>query len=154
MAQKAKVSAKKSNVPAEIGVGVAAAALAVAGGYVLWEKMGKQRQAKVKTWVAKARKEAAQKLAKAKNMGEAEYNRIVDAAVKRYGLSEGIGNADLAKVASDLKSQWGNIQKQAMVIANHVQKTRGTLKTKPKAKKATSSSKAKKTVAKKRKATK
>ena len=50
---------------AEIGAGaVAAAALAVAGGYILWDRMGKQKQTKVKAWVLKARKEAATQFAR------------------------------------------------------------------------------------------
>jgi len=114
--------AKKSNMGKGVGVGVAAAALAIAGGYVLWENMGKQKQTKVKAWVAKARKETMQNLAKAKGAGEVQYRRIVDTAVKRYGLSEGISHADLAKVASDLKGEWRNIQGHAKAIVKQLQK--------------------------------
>ena len=141
----AKKTAKKRNVGAEIGAGAAvAAALAIAGGYVLWEKMGKQRQKKVKTWVAKARKDAVQKLAAAKKMGEAEYKRIVDAAVKKYA-SGGITKIELTKVAADLKSEWKNIQGHAQAIAKQIQKQRGAMK-KPVAKPA---ARKKKTVARK-----
>ena len=121
----AKQPMKRENKVAGVGIGVAAAALAIAGGYVLWGKMGKQQQKKVKTWVAKARKDAIQNLAKARGAGEAQYKRIVDAAVKRYGLSEGISKVDLAKVASDLKGEWRNIQGHAKAIAKQLQKQRG-----------------------------
>lgn len=113
---------KKSSSGAGVGVGVAAAALAIAGGYVLWENMGKKKQTKVKAWVVKARKETMEKLAKAKDVGEVQYKHIVDAAVKRYGLSEGISKADLGKVASDLKAEWGKIQGHAKAIAKQLQK--------------------------------
>jgi hypothetical protein len=114
---------KKNNKGgSEVGVGLAAAALALAGGYVLWEKMGKERQEKAKAWIVKARQEAVNKLADAKKMGESEYNRIVDAAVKRYGLSEGISKADLSKVAADLKGQWAKIQVKAKTVAKQLQK--------------------------------
>lgn len=108
---------------AEIGAGaLAAAAVVAAGGYILWDKMGKQKQAKVKAWVAKARKEAVKNLGNAKKIGEAEYDRIVDIAVKRYGAAQGINKEELMKVGNDLKAEWTRIKKQAMEISKTAKK--------------------------------
>jgi uncharacterized iron-regulated protein len=118
---------KKSNdVVAKIGVGaVAAAALAMAGGYVLWERMDKNKKAKVKTWVAKARKEAAHKVAIAKKMSEGDYKHIVDAAVTRYGSLANVNKAELQKTATTLKEEWKRIQGHAKTIAAQMQKKSG-----------------------------
>jgi F0F1-type ATP synthase membrane subunit b/b' len=107
----------------KVGLGaITAAALAVAGGYVLWENMGKERQKKVKTWVADARKEAAKNLAKAKKVTQAEYKTIVDKAVKHYGKIHEIDATELAKTADQLKNEWERIRKQAGVVAEEIKK--------------------------------
>ena len=107
----------KSNA-AKIGAGaLAAAAIVAAGGYILWENMGKEKQAKVKTWVAKARKEAIKNLGHAKKVGESEYKRIVDLAVKHYATGEAVSKEEIAKVARDLKAEWVRIKKEADKIA-------------------------------------
>jgi hypothetical protein len=119
---KKKINAGK--IAAEVGAGaVAAAALAVAGGYVLWERMGKQKQARVKSWVAKARQEAARNVANARKMSQTEYKRIVDAAVKRYGSLSDVNKAELAKTAATMKGEWSRIQSQAKVMAKQMQKS-------------------------------
>jgi hypothetical protein len=114
---------KNKHLGAELGAGaVAAAALALAGGYVLWERMGKTKQAKVKMWAANARKDAVRKLAMAKHMSETEYNRIVEQAVKHYGTLAQINKPELAKVATDMKAEWKRIQAQAKLLAKEMQK--------------------------------
>ena len=118
-----KTLKKNKHIGAKIGAGaVAAAALAVAGGYVLWENMGKERRAKVKVWAQKARKDAVAQLAQAKKMSEGEYKHIVDAAVERYGSLANVNKTELQKTAATLKSEWKRIQSQAKVIAAQMQK--------------------------------
>jgi hypothetical protein len=120
-----KKTVKSNHRAAEIGAGaVAAAALAIAGGYVLWDRMGKQKQARVKAWVQKARKEAVAKLAQAKKMSEGEYKHIVDMAVERYGTMSGVNKVELQKTAAALKAEWQRIQKQAKTIAGQMKKTK------------------------------
>lgn len=120
---------KNKNIAAEVGVGaVAAAALAMAGGYILWERMGKEKRAKVKAWAQKARKEAVQNLARAKHVSEVEYKRIVDHAVQHYGSLSNVNKAELIKAAQDLKSEWKRIQSQAKVMAKQMQKAQKPLK--------------------------
>jgi hypothetical protein len=132
---------KNNHRAAEIGAGaVAAAALAVAGGYILWDRMGKQKQAKVKAWVANARKEAAQKVAMAKKkLSEVQYKQIVDAAVERYGSLANVDRAELEKTAATLKAEWQRIQKQAKTVAKQLRE-KHTMSRKP-AKKTTRSKK-------------
>jgi hypothetical protein len=123
------MATKNKHLGAEIGAGaVAAAALALAGGYVLWERMGKTKQAKVKAWVANARKESVKKLAMARSMSETEYNRIVEQAVKHYGAIAKINKPELAKVATDMKAEWKRIQAQAKLLAKEMQKEKATKK--------------------------
>ena len=124
-----KIEKKNKHLAAEIGAGaVAAAALAVAGGYVLWERMGKQKQAKVKAWVAKARKEAATNFARAKKMTEGEYKHIVDAAVERYGSLANVNKAELQKTAASLKAEWNRIHAEAKKMAQEMEKEKSTAK--------------------------
>jgi hypothetical protein len=126
---------KNKHHAAEIGAGaVAAAALAMAGGYVLWERMGKEKQAKVKRWVAEARKETAKKVAHAKKLSEGEYKRIVDSVVKQYGSLDDVNKAELQKTATMLKSEWKRIQGHARTLAKRMpikRPTRKAIKTKP-----------------------
>lgn len=115
---------KNESHAAAIGAGaLAAAALVAAGGYVLWDKMGKQKQEKVKSWVAKARKEAIKNIGHAKKIGEAEYDHIVDVAVKRYGSMQGINKEELAKVADDLKAEWVRIKKHAIEMSKEAKES-------------------------------
>lgn len=114
---------KNKHLAAEIGAGaVAAAALAMAGGYVLWERMDKTKKAKVKTWIARARKDAVVKLAHAKHVSEVEYKRIVDQAVKHYGMLSDANKVEIAKAATAMKAEWKRIQEQAKLMAADMQK--------------------------------
>jgi hypothetical protein len=121
-----KKTSKKAKMAMEVGAGmITAAALAVAGAYVLSDK---KRMAKAKTWAAKARKEAAKNVKIAKRMSEREYVRIVDEATKRYGALHNVGGAELVKAAKDIKAEWKKIQSEAKKL--------GKRKVAPKRKKA------------------
>lgn len=120
---------KTNNIGAKIGAGaLAAAALAMAGGYVLWERMDKKQKENAKAWVRKARKEAAEKFAMAKKMSEGEYERIVDMAVERYGTLAKVNKPELQKTASMLKSEWKRIQGHAKLMAKEMQKSADSVK--------------------------
>ena len=130
-------------IAAEVGAGaVAAAALAMAGGYMLWERMGKQQQAKVKTWVAQARKEAAKNIANAKKMSQAEYKRIVDESVKRYGSLADVNKAEMVKTAAAMKAEWKRIQAHAKMMGKEMSSSKTKLQ--PKKRKAAPARKTKK----------
>jgi hypothetical protein len=105
-----------------------AAALAGAAAYLLSGKEGEKRRAKMKTWAAKAHKEVAQRVKESRQMGEAQYKKIVDEAVKRYGSLEKVNVQDLVKVAQDMKSDWKHFQKHAATMAGMVQKKAAKIK--------------------------
>jgi hypothetical protein len=137
---------KKTNNTAkawEIGAGVTAAVLATAAGaYLLSDKKTK---AKAKAWVSKAKTEVAKRAVAAKKIGKAEYGRIVDQMVKRYGSLENITAADVMMAAKELKGEWDHIQAHAKKIGMAMKKPAA----KSSARKAPTSSKAKHAIAKK-----
>ncbi len=103
----------------EVGAGVlTAAALAAAGAYLLSTK---GQRAKAKAWAVKARKEVAANVRRARTMSQAEYKRVVDQAMKRYGSLSNANKAELLRAAQDMKSEWQNIKKNAHVIAKMAQ---------------------------------
>ncbi len=108
-----KKAARNFAVKAGAGV-LAAAALAAAGAYLLSDKT---RQRKLKAWAAKAKQEVAKHLKTASRMGEAEYKRIVDRAVKRYGGLHKVNSREVARAAQELKEEWQRIRKDAKVLA-------------------------------------
>ncbi|HVO28744.1 MAG TPA: hypothetical protein VMT81_02055 [Candidatus Paceibacterota bacterium] len=113
-----KAKATNKNLGLKIGAGaLAAAALAAAGGYVLWENMDKGKRAKLKTWAVKARKDAIREFARAKRMSEGDYKQIVDRVTSHYAALHHVNQAELAKTAANLKAEWKRIQKQAQAIA-------------------------------------
>lgn len=111
----AKISKKTKRVAIGVGAGVlTAAALAAAAGYLL---SSKQQRAKVKAWAVKARREVAKNVRVAKRMGEKEYRRVVDQAVKRYGSMNKVNTAEILKTAGEMKAEWQRLRKNAEVIA-------------------------------------
>ena len=107
---------KKSNARAwEIGGAITAATIAAtAGAYMLSDKKTK---AKAKKWVASARKEVIKHAKVAKKLGEKEYGRIVDQAVKHYGSLEKLTAADIVSAGKELKGEWKKIQAEAKKMA-------------------------------------
>lgn len=99
----------------EIGGAVTAAVIAAAAGaYLLSDKKTK---AKAKKWVVAARKEVVKKTKRARKLGEKEYSRIVDQAVKRYGSLEKMTAADMIAAGKELKGEWKRIHDEAKKIA-------------------------------------
>lgn len=96
---------KKGNAKTwEVGGAVTAAALAAAAGtYLLSDKKTKT---KAKRWVAAARAEALKKAKTAAKLGEKDYGRIVEQAVKRYGALGKMTAADMMAAAKELKGDW------------------------------------------------
>lgn len=112
---------KKANNTAkgwEIGGALTAAAIAAAAGaYLLSDKKTK---AKAKVWAVKARKEVVKNAKVAKKLGEKEYGRIVEQAVKHYGSMEKITAADIMAAGKELKGEWKKIQAEAKKMAKNV----------------------------------
>ena len=97
MAIKKKSTKKKgSSVKAwEIGGAVTAATIAAAAGvYLLSNKITK---AKAKKWAMEARKEVIKNVKVAKIIGEKEYGRMVDEAMKHHAALENLTAGDIIK---------------------------------------------------------
>jgi len=135
-----KKAAKKGNMRAwEIGAGITAATIAAAAGaYLLSDKKTK---AKTKKWAIAARKEVVKNAKIAKTLGEKEYGRLVDQAVKHYGPLEDLTPADIIAAAKELKGEWANIQAQAKKMAKAQTPKKTAAKKKP-VRKATAAKKA------------
>ena len=130
---KKKATSKNVRVM-EVGAGIlTAAALAAAGAYLL---SSKTQRAKAKAWMDKARKEVAQQVKRAKDMGEKDYTRIVDQAVKHYGTLHKVGVKEIVEVAKDMKSDWSRLRTNAEKMAKMVQKPKAKKQPARKAKRA------------------
>ncbi len=106
----------------KVGAGIAAGiAGAAAGAYLLYTKT-KPQQKKAKVWVAKARKDAAVEAKKLSLIGEKEYHRIVEKAIKHYGAMEKVGAPEIASAVRDAKLEWKHIQAEAKKAARPLAK--------------------------------
>jgi hypothetical protein len=116
MATKKKPTKKSGSARAwEIGSAITAATLAAAAGaYLLSDKKTKT---KAKNWAMKARKEVVKNAKVAKKLGEKEYGRIVDEAMKHHAALENLTAADIIREGRELKSQWKKIQAEAKKMA-------------------------------------
>lgn len=99
------------------GALTAAAIAAAAGAYLLSDKKTK---AKAKAWVVNARKEVVKNAKLATKLGEKEYGRIVEQAVKHYGSAEKLTAADMIAAGKELKSEWKRIQAEAKKMMKEV----------------------------------
>ncbi len=107
---------KSGNTKAwEIGGALTAATIAAAAGaYLLSDKKTK---AKAKKWVAAARKEVVKNAKVAKKLGEKEYGRLVEQAVKHYGSLQKMSAADIIAAGKELKGEWKRIHAEAKKMA-------------------------------------
>lgn len=101
-----KARKKAVKIGASAAAGIAAA---LVGGYLLYQQTEPQRQ-KAKTWIGKARIEAAGKIKKLGRVSESEYNKIVDQAMRHYGSLAKANTAELVAAARDLKNDWNRIR--------------------------------------------
>lgn len=111
----------------EIGGALTAATIAAAGAYLLSDKKTK---AKAKKWVAAARKEVVKNAKVAKKLGEKEYGRLVEQAVKRYGSLEKMSAADIVAAGKELKGEWKKIHAEAKKMAKSSVPKKATTKRK------------------------
>lgn len=126
-----KKAAKKGNSALgwEIGGAITAATIAAAAGaYLLSDKKTKT---KAKKWVVATRKEVVKNAKVAKKLGEKEYGKMVDQAIKRYGSLEKITAADAIKAGKELKAEWKKIQAEAKKMAKNAAPKKAAAKKKP-----------------------
>jgi aminoglycoside phosphotransferase len=127
---KRKAAAKRVRAM-QIGAGVAAGiAGALAGGYLLYERT-KPQQKQAKAWIMKARRAAAAEAKQLSRVGESEYRRIVEKAMRHYGAMERVGAPEVASAIRDAKAEWKHIQRAAKKMAKVSRPVKKTAKKKP-----------------------
>lgn len=131
MPTKKRKSSAKGAQAVKIGAGIAAGiAGALAGAYLLYERTQPQRK-KAQAWVMKARKAAGIEAKQLTSIGEKEYQRIVEKAMKHYGALEHIGGAEIASAVRDAKAEWKHIQSAAKKAAKPAASARKAKKRAP-----------------------
>jgi len=130
MATKKKAIKKGGSAKAwEIGGAITAATLAAAAGaYLLSDK---KTQAKAKKWAMEARKEVVKNVKVAKKLGEKEYGRMVDEAMKHHAALENLTAGDIIKEGKALKAQWRQIKTEAKKMAKAYAPKKVAAKRKP-----------------------
>lgn len=103
-------SKKGMSTGAIIGIGASVAAAAAAT-YFFFGPEGKKNRGKLKGWMIKMKGEIIEKMENAKDLTEAAYERIVDAAAKSYE-KKGVSPEAVREFAGMLKRQWKGFTKQ------------------------------------------
>lgn len=108
----AKKKVSKKGVVAGVTAALAAAA---AGAYFLYgSKQAKANRENLKGWMLKAKGEVLEKMEKLQSVSESEYKDVVDQVLKRYAKVSAVSNAEINKLARELKAHWNNIERTAL----------------------------------------
>ncbi len=127
-----KSKAKALKVGAGVIAGIAGA---IAAGYIAYEKT-KPQQKQAKAWVAKARVEAAKQMKVLKSVSKADYERMMEKALKHYAAIQKVGVSELGSAIKDAKLEWKNIQAQGKEAVKKVVAKKPAAKKAPAKKKA------------------
>ncbi len=111
-------------------LGLAGLAVAgLAGAYFLYGKDGAKNRKAVKTWALRAKADVIEKLAKAKEVSQENFDSIVDEISAKYGSKmKDVSMEDVSAFAKDLKKHWKDIKgtlapKVTAVVKKAVKKT-------------------------------
>lgn len=116
MAAKKQVTGKRMRA-VRVGAGVAAGiAGAVAGAYLLYERT-KPQQKQAKAWIMKSRKAAGIEAKRLSKIGEKEYHRMMEKALRHYGAMEKVSAPEIASAIREAKAEWKHIQTTAKKAA-------------------------------------
>lgn len=101
---------ESSHVGAKLGLaGLAVAGLA--GAYFLYGKDGAKNRKTVKTWALRAKADVIEKLEKAKEVSQENFDGIVDEISAKYGSKmKDVSVDDITSFAKDLKKHWKDIK--------------------------------------------
>ena len=119
MAKKTSKAVKAVEVGAGIAAGIAGA---IAAGYILLEKT-KPQQKQAKQWIAKARTEAAHQMKNVQRMSKADYERIMDKALKHYAAVQKVGASELVSAMKDAKAEWKHMQSEGKKVSSAAKKS-------------------------------
>ncbi|OGG87723.1 hypothetical protein A2592_03300 [Candidatus Kaiserbacteria bacterium RIFOXYD1_FULL_42_15] len=99
-----------------IGVGLTAAAVAAAaaGTHFLYGSKGASKNRKaVKSWALKAKAEVLEKLEKAQQMTQTEYEQLIDTVGGAYAGLKEASKVDISGFKKEMKEYWGKIERTA-----------------------------------------
>ena len=103
---------KETTKKVAVGTGLIGLAVAgLAGAYFLYGKDGAKNRKKVKTWALKAKAEVLEKIEKAKELSETNYQEIIDMVSAKYAKVKDVTPEDIAAFSKDLKKHWKDIKK-------------------------------------------
>lgn len=105
-----------------IGAGVVALSAVGAGAYYLLGPDGKKNQKKALVLVSKMKKEVTGELKKAKKLSGPIYNKAVDIVSKNYAKQYKAHEKDIKAIASKLKSEWRDVEKNIKTTTKKVVK--------------------------------
>ena len=100
-----------------ISAGVAAVA---AASYYLFGPKGAQHRKAVRGWVIQMKGDVIRELETLKEVSEPIYNQIVETVAKKYLQQGAIAKADVAALATELKSHWKAISGARKTAAKKV----------------------------------
>jgi hypothetical protein len=106
-AQKAKKVAQDNT--GTIAVIAGATVAAVVGAVYFYGKEGKKRRTELKSWMVKAKAEVMEKIEKTKELGEDDYQKVIDTVLKKYKKLKDVKNNEIDELADDLKKGWKEI---------------------------------------------
>jgi len=93
-----------------LGVGLGLAAIAAGAGYYFYgSKAAVQNRKKAGKWAHDIKADVIKKAKKLEKFDKKAYNAIVDESVKGYKAIKSIDPANVAVLASELKSNWDNL---------------------------------------------
>ncbi|MBP6060843.1 MAG: hypothetical protein KA515_02500 [Candidatus Pacebacteria bacterium] len=101
-----------NNVGKAVVIGAGVAALTAAG-YFFFGPGGKKHQKKLKGWMIKMQGEVVEKMESAKEISEPVFHEIVDSVSKGYVSGGKATQAEVIKLARELKSHWKSISQKA-----------------------------------------
>jgi hypothetical protein len=125
--QKAKKVAKDNS--GTIAAIAGAAVAAVVGAVYFYGKEGKSRRTELKSWMVKAKADVMAKIEKTKELGEEDYQKIVDTVLTKYKKLKDVKNNEIDELANDLKAGWKEISatvKKTSKVASRVKKNTKT----------------------------
>ena len=95
----------------KLGIGLTAAALAVAGTYFLYGSEGAEKnRTKVRSWMLKAKAEVLEALEEAKHMTPEEYEALIERVVSSYSKLKMVTNSEVSTLKKEMREHWERIE--------------------------------------------
>lgn len=111
--------------------GIAALGAAAATAYYFYaDKKAARHRKEIKDWAAQAKKDIVKEIGQLKTLSKPTYDKIVSAAVKKYGQYKKAAPGEMARMQKELKGYWQKIsrriqQKRASRHGTAAKKTSG-----------------------------